>query len=460
MINIMKRRGFTIVELLVVITIMGALLILNVVNLRGSQISARDAERKVDIESIAANLETFYVAGSDTTQTVGRYPSTMLISGSTSSFPVKVLVVGGGGNGGRQGGGGGGGVLYNPNLSVSINTYNVTVGSSGSSSTFSTMTAQGGGAGGYYGSPNGVAGSNGGSGGGGGSTDGAGVGGAGGSGTTGQGYSGGSGIKVAGGGYPGGGGGGAGGIGTNGINNQGGNGGVGVNYSTVFGTSVGQNGWFGGGGAGTIVWAPSPTRGIGGNGGGGQGGLSTGATDSGATPGMANTGGGGGGSENSNGTSGGSGIVIISYPSASLTAASTGTVAITYTDSNNQNPRSTTAYAGGYTIHTFTGNGTFAVTAFTSYATTGMLRDLDTASITAPGVSSWTQTFIAATNTAQSTDINTGITPRPSINQYVYQPLQTDGSLCTYESQECRKFNLYYHLESDDTVYMVTSKNQ
>ena len=59
MIKDMKRRGFTIVELIIVITIMGTLLILGVVNLRGSQANSRDAERRTDIETIATHMETF-----------------------------------------------------------------------------------------------------------------------------------------------------------------------------------------------------------------------------------------------------------------------------------------------------------------------------------------------------------------------------------------------------------------
>ena len=78
-----------------------------------------------------------------------------------------------------------------------------------------------------------------------------------------------------------------------------------------------------------------------------------------ASSGGTNTGGGGGGAWYAYGGAGGSGIVIVSYPSVSMSATSNGT--ITYTDSNNQNPRSTSAYSGGYTIHTFTGNGTFTV---------------------------------------------------------------------------------------------------
>ncbi len=74
----MYRRGFSIVELIVIITIMGILLILGVVNLRGSQANARDDERKTDIETIALHLENFFLSGTDGSTTVGQYPSTAL----------------------------------------------------------------------------------------------------------------------------------------------------------------------------------------------------------------------------------------------------------------------------------------------------------------------------------------------------------------------------------------------
>lgn len=56
----MKSRGFTAVELLVVIIIMAILLMLAVVNVRSTQISARDNDRKVDVESIGLALESYY----------------------------------------------------------------------------------------------------------------------------------------------------------------------------------------------------------------------------------------------------------------------------------------------------------------------------------------------------------------------------------------------------------------
>lgn len=86
-----------------------------------------------------------------------------------------------------------------------------------------------------------------------------------------------------------------------------------------------------------------------------------------------------------------------------------------------------------------------------------ILRDLDLKAVTSPTATTVAETFVSATNTTQTA---AGVTPQPTISQYVYQPLQSDGSLCTSESQECRKFNVYYRLEGDDTVYMVTSKNQ
>ena len=454
----MKRRGFTIIELMVVIAVMGALLILNVVNLRGTQISARDAERKTDIETLASHLETFYTSGSDTTPTVGRYPSTTLISGTTSVLPLKVLVVGGGGGGGYNagGGGGGGGYQYIASLPVTAQAYPVTVGVGGSggsagirggnggNSVFSTITANGGGGGGSRdGAGAGAPGANGGSGGGGaGAQDHSPVGT---SSIGSQGGNGGSGWSPTAG-YAGGGGGGAGANGQSVPASSGavaGSGGVGLSNS-ITGTLITYAG--GGGGGNTN----GTTAGTGGSGGGGNGGVHP----SGGNAGTNNLGGGGGGSGATTGGVGGSGIVIISYPSASITATG-GT--ITYTDANNLNSRSNPAYAGGYTIHTFTSNGTFTITKFTAYSVQNILRDLDLASITAPDMKDYTQTFIAATNNTQTTG---GVTPQPSINQYVYQPLQSDGSLCAFESQECRKFNIYYHLETGDTIYMVTSKNQ
>lgn len=80
----MNRRGFTIVELLIVIALMGILLTLSVVNLRSTQISSRDTERKTDIDTIASQLEIYYKVGTDNSTVLGRYPSTAELNNSTN----------------------------------------------------------------------------------------------------------------------------------------------------------------------------------------------------------------------------------------------------------------------------------------------------------------------------------------------------------------------------------------
>lgn len=293
-------------------------------------------------------------------------------------IPIECLVVAGGGSGGSYvgGGGGGGGVLVG-SPTVSLQTYTIivggggagagsisaqqsVVGNDGQTSSAFDLVALGGGGGGVYSQ---VAGRPGGSGGGGGGFQ-AGTG-AGGLGTTGQGFNGGSAI----GGRPrsftgGGGGGGAGATGGESSNaiNTGGDGGAGV-PSSIRGT---QHYYGGGGGGGNYADGARPGNGgIGGGGGGssntaGVGGVGGGSTWTGLAGGngsptgdpnnnggggAVNTGGGGGGVGHY-GLSGpgGSGVVIVRYPSALITASG-GTIT---TD-------------GSYTVHTFTSSGDFTV---------------------------------------------------------------------------------------------------
>jgi len=113
-------------------------------------------------------------------------------------------------------------------------------------------------------------------------------------------------------------------------------------------------------------------------------------------------------------------------------------------------------------LETFYTFGTDGSTTTGSYPSTNIisqertfLRDIDSKSLATPGASS--SSLIAATNNLQTV---ADITPQPTISQYVYQPIQSDGTLCTLDAQECRKFNLYYRLEVDNVVYISTSKHQ
>ena len=262
--------------------------------------------------------------------TVNAIPQAAANSGS-----VDYLVVGGGGGGGFDGaGGGGGGQVKTGTLSLASGSYAVTIGNGGANATsFGAQAGNGGSTtlsfptpivsiGGGGGGSKGANGATGGNGGGGGHSNYAGAAGAAGG--------------FAGGNANGDGGGGGGGAGTAGATGSAGrNGGDGV-LSSISGSAT----YYGGGGGGG-TYGSSGTA-LGGLGGGGRGGVGFSPL---AVVGTPNTGGGGGGAgeaQSNPGRSGGSGVVIVRYLGS---PAGTGGII---------------TQSGGYTIHTFNSNGTFA----------------------------------------------------------------------------------------------------
>lgn len=273
-------------------------------------------------------------------------------SDPVASADIEYLVIAGGGGGGRGstagspangGAGGAGGYLSSSLSSVeSGSSFTVTVGAGGSGgsgntnpgvqgsdssiagSGITTITAVGGGFGAQ--GTSGATAGDGGSGGGGSNAASSG-----GSSTAGQGFDGGAGISDV----QGGGGGGASEAGNTDGDRQGGDG----KASSITGTSVTRAGGGSGGNYNTSATA-------GGDGGGGASGAGSGNAQSGTT----NTGGGGGGSGMNasgvcgNGGAGGSGVVILAYPTASISA--TGGVRTFFNDR---------------VAHTFNSSGTFAV---------------------------------------------------------------------------------------------------
>lgn len=86
-----KNSGFTIIELIITISIMAILTTLVVVSLRTSQDNAKAKERKDDVDAIARTLENIYSNGiqssgapSNLREPLG-YPSTNLISAPSST---------------------------------------------------------------------------------------------------------------------------------------------------------------------------------------------------------------------------------------------------------------------------------------------------------------------------------------------------------------------------------------
>lgn len=56
----LKQKGFTIIELLIVIVVIGILATLVLNTFRGVQARARDTERKADLNALATQLEVYY----------------------------------------------------------------------------------------------------------------------------------------------------------------------------------------------------------------------------------------------------------------------------------------------------------------------------------------------------------------------------------------------------------------
>jgi type II secretion system protein G len=71
-----NNRGFTIVELLIVIVVIGILAALVIVTYNGIQQKARDTERKTDINAVASHLEAYNAQN-------GRYPTLANVNDAT-----------------------------------------------------------------------------------------------------------------------------------------------------------------------------------------------------------------------------------------------------------------------------------------------------------------------------------------------------------------------------------------
>lgn len=155
-------------------------------------------------------------------------------------------------------------------------------------------------------------------------------------------------------------------------------------------------------------------------------------------------------------------VITITIMAILLTLAVVNVSSTQMTGRDNERKADTTALA--QQMESFYTSGSNASTSTGRYPSTyitqseanarELLRDLDTRLLLAPGANVVTDSFVAATNVTQTT---TGVAPQPTISQYVYQPLTSTGALCVNETQECRRFNLYYRLEADGLIYQITS---
>ncbi|HSX42689.1 MAG TPA: prepilin-type N-terminal cleavage/methylation domain-containing protein [Candidatus Saccharimonadales bacterium] len=85
-----KSKGFTIVELLIVIVVIGILATLVIVTFTGIQQKARDSKRKTDISAIQASLESYY-SSNNTYPTVADLNSSTWLAANMKGFDTNAL---------------------------------------------------------------------------------------------------------------------------------------------------------------------------------------------------------------------------------------------------------------------------------------------------------------------------------------------------------------------------------
>ena len=85
------------------------------------------------------------------------------------------------------------------------------------------------------------------------------------------------------------------------------------------------------------------------------------------------------------------------------------------------------------------------------------LTGLDPEAYHAPSTTAGVSALTNATNAVETTS---GVTPQPTINQYVYQPLNEANAICTSSNGPCVKFNMFWRSEITNTVKKITSRNQ
>jgi prepilin-type N-terminal cleavage/methylation domain-containing protein len=80
-----QQKGFTIVELLIVIVVIGILATLVIVTFSGIQQRARDTQRQTDINAIQGHVEAYYAS-------TGNYPTlAMLLDNAAGGFVPKYM---------------------------------------------------------------------------------------------------------------------------------------------------------------------------------------------------------------------------------------------------------------------------------------------------------------------------------------------------------------------------------
>jgi prepilin-type N-terminal cleavage/methylation domain-containing protein len=91
MFSLKKQKGFTIVELLIVIVVIGILATLVIVTFTGVQQKARDSQRKTDINAVESHVQTYYAENDGKYPTLANLQSAAWVSANLKGLDPEAL---------------------------------------------------------------------------------------------------------------------------------------------------------------------------------------------------------------------------------------------------------------------------------------------------------------------------------------------------------------------------------
>jgi general secretion pathway protein G len=88
-----KQRGFTLLELLIVIVIIGILALLIIPNITSAPKKARDTQRKTDLKAIQKGLEEYFVSNNAYPTQASAAPADTALTPLTTSNPPVIKTI-------------------------------------------------------------------------------------------------------------------------------------------------------------------------------------------------------------------------------------------------------------------------------------------------------------------------------------------------------------------------------
>lgn len=91
-----KEKGFTIIELLIVIVVIGILAALVITTFSGIQQRARNTERETDVKAIHSQLESYYAQGASSYPSISQLQNNSWVQSNLRGIDLGALTAPGG----------------------------------------------------------------------------------------------------------------------------------------------------------------------------------------------------------------------------------------------------------------------------------------------------------------------------------------------------------------------------